>query len=81
MITEQEKIIKKFESLSLNYHKMSLLFNELAGSLKIKNKELGIHNPKKFREYLKSLNLDVEKIKNISLTDLKIKDLKGGLKE
>jgi len=81
MITQQEKIIKKFEDLSLKYHKMSLLFNELSQSLKVKNKEFGGHDYKKFKEYFKSLNLDIEKIKNISVENIKLIDLKGGLKE
>lgn len=78
MKTQQEKTISKFRDLSDKYHKMSLLFNELAGSLNVKNREFG-YNPKKFKEYLKSLNLDVEKIQNIS-SDIKLIDLKGGLK-
>ncbi len=80
MTTKNEKIIRKFEELSLNYHQMSLLFNELSKSLKIKNREIGINNPKKFKEYLKSLNLDSEKILKLSILDIKFKDLKGGIK-
>jgi len=82
MKTEQEKIIKTFEDLSLRYHKLSLLFNELAGSLRIENKKIGIHNKKKFREYIKSLNLDVKKIINLSncLSDISLKDLTEGKK-
>ena len=59
----KEGIIKKFELISEKYHRMSLLFYELSQSLRIvaKNK-----NYKEFREYLKSLNLDVNKIKNIT---------------
>ena len=36
MITKNKRIIKKFEDLSLKHHKISLLFNQLVGSLKIK---------------------------------------------
>ena len=81
MITEQEKIIRKFAALSLKYHNLSLLFNQLAGSLRIKAKEL--NTLKEFKIYLKSLNLDVEKIKKLSvgLSDISYIDLKGGLKE
>ncbi len=81
MITEQEKIIRKFEALSLKYHNLSLLFNQLVGSLRIKAKEL--NTLKEFKIYLKSLNLDVEKIKKLSvgLSDVSYIDLKGGLKE
>ena len=82
MITKNERIIKKFEDLSLKYHKLSLLFNELSGSLKIKSKEIGIHNNKKFKEYLKTLNLDYDKIYKLSntLENIKYEDLKGDKK-
>ncbi len=40
MKTQQEKIINKFEDLSLKHHKLSLLFNELSKSLEIKNMEI-----------------------------------------
>lgn len=81
MITEQQKIIKKFKVLSLNYHNLSLLFNELAGSLKIKAREL--NTLKEFKEYLKKdLNLDFDKIKAISEINLNFENIKKeGLKE
>jgi len=77
---EKEKIINKFIYLSEKYHKLSLLFYELSQSIKFysKNKSL-----KEMKEYIKSLNLDLEKIKGLSkgLQDLSLKDLKGGLSE
>ena len=78
MITKNERIIKKFKLLSDKYHNLSLLFNELSQSLTIKNKEIGIHNNKKFKEYLKTLNLDYDKIYNLSntLSNIKYEDLK-----
>ena len=79
MKTRSEKTIDKFRLLSLKYHKLSLLFNELAGSLTIKSKELGIHNQKAFNEYLKEeLRLDMNKILNLSndLAKLEFEDLK-----
>ena len=68
MITPQERIIKKFIFLSDKYHNLSLLFYELSQSLKLKSKQL--NTPKEFNKYLESLNLDEDKILNIS-TDLK----------
>ena len=58
MKTKQEQIIERFRKMSLEFHKLSLLFNELAGSLKIKVRELGEGNVKGFKAYLKELNLD-----------------------
>ncbi len=80
-ITKQEQIIKKFEAMSLRYHNLSLLFNQLAGSLRIKAREL--NTLKEFKIYLKSLNLDFEKIQKLSsgLSDVSYIDLKGGIKE
>ena len=84
MITQQERIIKKFKLLSLNYHNMSLLFNELGNSINIELRKKGI-NPnslKQIKEYLKTLNLDFDKIMSLSKIDIKFKDLKKeGLKE
>ena len=60
---QKEIIINKFVDLSQKYHKLSLLFYELSQSLKASS-----HNKsyKEFKEYLKSLNLDIDKIKNLS---------------
>jgi len=71
MKTAQEKIICKFEDLSLKYHKLSLLFNELAGSLRIKAKELGEGQVKKFKEYVKEL-VDIDKLKEVTKGDIEI---------
>jgi len=79
MKTRSEKTIDRFNWLSLKYHKLSLLFNELAGSLKIKSKELGEHNQKAFKKYIQEeLKLDMDKILNLSkgLSELKFEDLK-----
>ena len=76
MITEQEKIINKFIYLSEKYHKLSLLFYELSQSLRIESKKK--ESLKDFKKYIKSLNLDYNKIKQLSkgLIDLSLKDLK-----
>jgi len=79
MITEREKITKKFKLISDKYHNLSLLFNELSKSINIEIKKQGIDNSrKKIKEYLKTLNLDFDKIielsqaiKNIQYIDLK----------
>ena len=80
METEQEKIIKKFVWLSEKYHKLSLLFYELSQSLKIESKRKTLIG---FKEHIKSLDLDINKIKSLSkgLQDLSLNDLKGGKKE
>jgi len=77
MKTKQQRIIiEKFEIMSMNSHKLSLLLNELAGSLRIKAKELGEGNVKGFKAYLKELNIDIEKLKGISLNDLSLSAIK-----
>jgi hypothetical protein len=80
-MTEQEKIIKRFESISDKYHKMSLLFYELSQSLRLEIKKKNLeHSPKKFKEYLKTLDLDYKKIKKLSLdmSNINLSNLKGG---
>lgn len=71
---EKENIIRKFEFLSMKYHKLSLLFYELQKSLSLESKNM---SNKEFKVYLKSLNLDPEKIKKLSLglSDLTLNDL------
>jgi len=79
METERNKIVKKFKLISDKYHNLSLLFNELSKSINIEIKKQGIDNSrKKIKEYLKTLNLDFDKIielsqaiKNIQYIDLK----------
>ena len=75
METYAEKTIKKFEWLSLKYHKMSLLFNELGHSLKI---EMRNKSTKECKEILKNLNIDFEKVEEITkiFSELQLKDLK-----
>lgn len=72
---ERDRIIKKFEMMSDKYHKLSLLFYELSKSIRLESKNM---YPKEFRAYIKSLGLDYEKIKNLSLglSSLTIEDLK-----
>ena len=72
--TERKRIVKKFILLSEKYHKLSLLFNELAQSLDIAGREL---SPSGFKDYLKELNLDLEKIKALSqgMKEIELKDL------
>lgn len=76
MITEQTKIIKKFELMSQKYHKLSLLFYELSQSLRIEARKKG--SLKEFKAYLKTLSLDCEAIKKLSVGffDLNLNDLK-----
>jgi len=75
---EKEKLFNKFKLMSDKYHKLSLLFYELSKSIKhySYNKSL-----KETKDYIKSLDLDLDKIKNLSKVDLSLMDLKGGLKE
>jgi len=78
MKTEQEKVINKFEDLSLKYHKMSLLFHTLAESinLELKQKRINPNSKKEIREYLGSLNLDYEKIRLLSKSDIGFNTIK-----
>ena len=77
MKTQQEIIIDKFDLISLKYHKLSLLFNELAGSLRMKYRELGEGRVKDFKNYLKELSLDIDKLKEQS-SILSSIEMKGG---
>lgn len=72
---QKKRIINKIEMLSDKYHKLSLLFYELSQSLKIESRNKSF---KEFKKYIKSLNIDIERIIKISKEDIKI--LKGGLK-
>lgn len=79
MITERQKLLKKFENLSLKHHKLSLLMFELGQSINLEIKKRGIeHSRKKIKEYLKTLNLDFDKVIKLSNTtaDIKYEDLK-----
>lgn len=60
---EKEQTIKKIEWLSEKYHRMSLLFYELSQSLKLECKNM---KPQEFKEHLKGLGLDFEKIKKLT---------------
>ncbi len=82
MITERQKIVKKFELLSNKYHKLSLLYYELSRSLNIELKKF--NTKKEIKEYLKEkLNLDFDKIIKLSsdLDNISFKDMKGGKKD
>lgn len=72
---QKEQIINKFVYLSEQYHKLSLLFYELSRSLTLESKRL---NYKQFKEYIKNLNLDIDKLKVLSkgLSNLELKDIK-----
>ena len=76
MGTYQQKTIKKFKWLSEKYHKLSLLFYELSKSLEIESKRK--QSIKEFKAYIKSLNLDINKIEKISkgILDIQLNDLK-----
>ena len=73
--TDKNKVIKMFVELSDKYHKMSLLFYELSQSLRIESEN---KNDKEFRTYIKSLNLDIDKIKalNLGINNVSLNDLK-----
>lgn len=62
---DRSKVIRRFEKLSEKYHKMSLLMYELSQSIKIATHR---KSGKEFKKYMKELNLDVDKIKKLSLT-------------
>ena len=77
--TAGDRVVLKFRLLSDKYHKLSLLFNELASSINLEIKARGIENSqKKLNEYLKTYDIDFDKLKvlskdmsNISLEVLK----------
>ena len=73
MKTQQEKIIEKFEDISLKYHKLSLLFNELGKSinLELKKKNVNPNSRKQIKEYIVSLNIDFDKIESFSKTEIR----------
>lgn len=82
MIDYKEQLISRMESLSLKYHKMSLLFYELSQSFKIELRNLP-NSKKHVKNFLKEQDLDFDKIfaltkdmNNIKLSDLK-KDERG----
>jgi hypothetical protein len=80
--TPREKVVLKFQLLSDKYHKLSLLFYEMSKSLNVELKPME-NSPKRIKEYLKNkLNLDLEKIKNLSqdIKNISFDDLKGGNK-
>lgn len=77
-LTHTGKVVKKFEELSNNYHRLSLLFHELSQSIRVHCKNM---NPKQFKDYLRELNLDIDKIIKISKTDLTLSNLKAEVKE
>jgi len=78
---ERTKIVNKFKLLSDKYHRLSLLFYELSQSLNIELKPIE-RSRKRIKEKLKSLNLDYDKIAELSktITEIKYKDLKKGVK-
>jgi len=75
MITEQQKIINKFKGISDKHHKLSLLFYELSQSLMLSSKNKTL---KDFKQEIKKLNLDIEKIRNISvdISNISLNDIK-----
>lgn len=72
----KQKVIRKFIFLSDKYHKLSLLFYELSNSLRLESKS---KSWKEFKEYLKELNLDLNKIDKLSrgISELTLEDLKN----
>jgi len=73
-------IIKKFEIISMRYHRLSQLFYSLSESLKIESKN---KNYKEFKAYLKTLNIDIEKLKKLTrgMELISFSDIKKELKE
>ena len=80
MKTETDKIIKKFEDISLRYHYLSILVHELGQSIRIelKKKNINPNSKKQIKEYLKTLNIDFEKLKNYTqiLERISIREVK-----
>lgn len=70
------KVSKKFKFLSEKYHKLSLLFYELSQSIRLEGKK---RSEKDFKAYMKTLNLDLKKIINLSsdLKNLELEDLQN----
>ncbi len=62
-------LLNKIEKLSLNYHRLSLLFHELFQSITIQAKQ-----GKRFKELKESIKLDFDKVED--LTKLNLRDLK-----
>ena len=61
MIFKKDRFIKKLENLSLKYHKLSFLMQELANSLKIKFKGKG--QDRECRKFIKEeLKIDFDKV-------------------
>ena len=61
MIFKKDRFIKKLESMSLKYHKLSFLMQELANTLKIKFK--GDGQDKECRKFVKEeLKIDFDKV-------------------
>ncbi len=75
MITEKSKITNKFKLLSDKYHNLSLLFYELSRSLEVYGRDKSL---KEFKQHIKDMNLDIEKLKELTkgITILKLNDLK-----
>lgn len=71
----KEQIINKFVNLSDKYHKLSLLFYELSQSIEVYTRNKSY---KEFKEYIKSLGLDLKKIEQLSkgIKELELGDLK-----
>jgi hypothetical protein len=66
MDNQNVSIIKKIEEMSLKYHKLSLLFYELAQSLK---QEIKKKNPREIKELLKQY--DFRKLEKGMFNELK----------
>jgi len=75
MITEKSKITNKFKLLSDKYYNLSLLFYELSRSLEVYGRDKSL---KEFKQHIKDMNLDIEKLKELTkgITILKLNDLK-----
>jgi hypothetical protein len=65
---------KKFLVLSEKYHRLSQLFYELSQSIKLEGHR---KSEKEFRQYMKTLNLDLKKIMSMSqdMKNLEMEDL------
>lgn len=72
--SDDQKVSKKFLIISNKYHKLSQLFYELSKSIEIASKN---KSPPEFKKYLKSLNLDLNKIKQITkgMSEIELNDI------
>jgi len=74
MITHQDKILSKFDKLSLQYHNLSFLFRELGTSLKLemRKENINLNSRKQVKEFMQSKGIDFEKLEKHLIEDVSI---------